>query len=442
MKSSDIPSRFPIPFAKNATSSYVRTIPETTADPDAASLDLGWPPATGTPVGSGGSPPDIRDANGILKLITQWSQWGNAGGPVGYDSSFSSSIAGYPKGSILAAATFGNFWISTADDNTTDPDSGGAGWAAFSPLPLTGTDTGTANAAVVTLPATFSAISSLVGIPVAIKKISSANTASITVTLKNSDGTSLGTKAVVHTDGSSLLAGELPGNCYFVVIYDGTFLQLQTAANPSFLQQQKGNYAVDSGTTNAVAVTLTPALVSHVIGMPIRVKVSHTNSGATTFNPGPGAVPVYKRGRTGTIALSGSELVAGTIQEFVYDGSVYEVTPVTTFPSIWFSGQQTFTRGATAGPFSLGGVVTNPNLISGSLVCVSADIGFSVGDIVGLPGPSSGDDGTGCTAYIRSGSLYFSVSTTGIELIRPDTNARAALTESHWRAVFVVQGTN
>lgn len=129
MKASDIPAKFPEVFAQSATSSYKRTIPQTSSDPNAASLDLGFPPGV---FGTGGTPPDGRDFNGILNQSTGWNQWQNAGGQVGYDSAFSTAVGGYPLGSILAAASgVGNFWISTADDNTSDPDTGGANWTAF-----------------------------------------------------------------------------------------------------------------------------------------------------------------------------------------------------------------------------------------------------------------------------------------------------------------------
>ena len=128
MKLSDIPAKFNIPFAADASPSYVRTVPQTTADPTAASLTLGFPPATATPIGAGGTPPSIQDINGITLQTTSWSRWQSAGGAIEYDSVFSAAIGGYPKGAILSSTPSGDFWISTVDDNVTDPDTGGAGW--------------------------------------------------------------------------------------------------------------------------------------------------------------------------------------------------------------------------------------------------------------------------------------------------------------------------
>lgn len=131
MLAASIPAKFPIPFAANAGGSFVRAIPTTTGTPGAASLDQGFPPITFTPVGAGGDPPDGRDMNGILKEVTSWNQWQQAGGPIGYDGTFSAAISGYPIGALISSATLGQFWLSTVDGNTTDPDTGGGGWSAI-----------------------------------------------------------------------------------------------------------------------------------------------------------------------------------------------------------------------------------------------------------------------------------------------------------------------
>jgi hypothetical protein len=134
MLASQIPAKFQVPFAADATpGTTIRTIPLTTSAPGAASFELGFPPLTFTPIPSGGQAPDGRDFNGILNASTSWDQWFQAGGPVAWDSAFSTAIGGYMKGSVVAAATLGNYWISTADNNTSDPDTGGANWAVFLP---------------------------------------------------------------------------------------------------------------------------------------------------------------------------------------------------------------------------------------------------------------------------------------------------------------------
>jgi hypothetical protein len=127
MLASGIPYKFGTPWAASATTGYINTIPATAAGA-AASQALGFPPATATPVGAGGTPPNIADINGVLNYATAWARWQQAGGPVGYDATFSAAIGGYPKGALISAAALGQFWLSNVDGNTTDPDTGGAGW--------------------------------------------------------------------------------------------------------------------------------------------------------------------------------------------------------------------------------------------------------------------------------------------------------------------------
>ena len=126
------PPKFPIPWGNSAGGSYIRTIPQASQigiQNCAASLTDGFPPLSFTPASSGGCPPFGQDFNGILKQITQSSQWQQAGGTFVWDNSFESSIGGYPKGNLLQNLnTPGCFWSSSTDNNTSNPDTGGANW--------------------------------------------------------------------------------------------------------------------------------------------------------------------------------------------------------------------------------------------------------------------------------------------------------------------------
>lgn len=137
MKASDIPARFPIPFANGAVAPYIHQVPTLSQIgivDGAASLTTGFPPLNFTPIGAGGVPPFGNDVNGILFQATSWARWQAAAGPVPWDSAFSTAAGGYPTGAIVASATtFGVYWRSSVDDNTTNPDTGGAGWTPFAP---------------------------------------------------------------------------------------------------------------------------------------------------------------------------------------------------------------------------------------------------------------------------------------------------------------------
>lgn len=135
MELANIPTKFPIPWADSASPTFVRAIPELPQpDPGAANLTEGFPPINFDPIASGGVPPSGKDFNGILKQVTQWLQWGQAGGGVPFfDPAFAADIGGYFRGAFLqSTAGAGNFWISTVDNNSTDPDGvSPSGWTAF-----------------------------------------------------------------------------------------------------------------------------------------------------------------------------------------------------------------------------------------------------------------------------------------------------------------------
>lgn len=139
MQASDLPVRFQKTFGQDAGPSYIRQVPVNSQigiTDGAASLTDGFPPLNFVPVTAGGVPPFGQDFNGILNQISAWAQWQGAGAPAPWDSTFSTAIGGYPAGSVVQAAVgVGNYWLSTADDNTTNPDSGGAGWIFFSRPP-------------------------------------------------------------------------------------------------------------------------------------------------------------------------------------------------------------------------------------------------------------------------------------------------------------------
>ena len=134
MQSTNIPSKIPLPFANAAGGSYVNTIPVNSQIGivnGRASLADGFPPLTFTPIASGGVPPFGSDMNGILKEITSIQQWQEAGGFFPFDSAFATTVGGYPKGAILQSANFAGLWVSTIENNSNNPDTGGAGWVSL-----------------------------------------------------------------------------------------------------------------------------------------------------------------------------------------------------------------------------------------------------------------------------------------------------------------------
>lgn len=238
MKASDIPTKFQVAFAASASGANVRPIPLTTIDPTAASQQLGFPPETFTPLDAGGVAPDGRDMNGVLNMATAWDRWMSAGAPVPYDGAFSSTIGGYPAGTVLAAATLGQFWLSTADDNTSNPDTGGANWALSTSSNFYALDTGTANTYLGAYIPNFS--TPVAGLPLRLKI---ANT--------NTGPSTFNGKAVVRRDLSALIGGELVFGQIATLAYLGAATdkyQLQGIAPAS-------NAVTAAGTDTQSAVT-------------------------------------------------------------------------------------------------------------------------------------------------------------------------------------------
>jgi hypothetical protein len=130
MQAVSIPPKFPKVWGQNADDPFIRPIPldsQIGINAGFASLNDGFPPLTMTPIAAGGVPPFGQDVNGILKMITLIQQWQQAGMGWMFDSTFAAAIGGYPKGAVLnSAVVLGKQWMSTVDNNLTDPDSASA----------------------------------------------------------------------------------------------------------------------------------------------------------------------------------------------------------------------------------------------------------------------------------------------------------------------------
>jgi len=96
---------------------------------------------------------------------------------------------------------------------------------------------------------------------------------------------------------------------------------------PNFSDIQNGSfdYALATGTANALVVTTTPTNPSaYATGQKIRVKIATTNTGSATINWGALGVKTIRKWSSGTlIDLVANDLVAGMILDFYYDGTYF-----------------------------------------------------------------------------------------------------------------------
>lgn len=125
------PAKIVLAFAADGDKNVIPVPSQIPITPGAASYTTGFPPLTMVDPSAGGVGPSGLDFNGILNAATAIDLWVSAGGIFPYDATFSAAVGGYPKGALLQQASGGGFWVSTVDNNVTDPDTGGAGWASF-----------------------------------------------------------------------------------------------------------------------------------------------------------------------------------------------------------------------------------------------------------------------------------------------------------------------
>lgn len=134
MQQSNVPTKVPTIFASSALPTDVTNpIPNAAQSGGLASWPTGFQPINFTQVAAGGVPPWGKDINGLFLVLSAWAQWQAAGGPIFYDSTFAANIGGYPKGTIVQSTTYSElFWLCSADNNSSNPDTGGANWLPLS----------------------------------------------------------------------------------------------------------------------------------------------------------------------------------------------------------------------------------------------------------------------------------------------------------------------
>jgi hypothetical protein len=88
------------------------------------------------------------------------------------------------------------------------------------------------------------------------------------------------------------------------------------------VRSQRMNFCEDTGATNLLTVALDPPLGSYTVGLPLRVRVKNTNTGASTIDAGGGRVAVRRPDGSDTQA---DDLPAGGIVDLVFDGTLFQM---------------------------------------------------------------------------------------------------------------------
>lgn len=270
--------------------------------------------------GKAGQAPKVSltgEVQGILPLANLPASSAVSGGGVATCYSY----AGNPNGHVAGNA--GSSGVSPPDlcvDTTTGVlfvclttgTSLTAVWAeSNAPFYWGGTSTGSANAQAIA-PATPAA-DLFDGMQVAFIA-GYTNTGAMTLVVSG-----LTAESVVRYDGTATKSNDVVVGSLVRATYhlSATAFYLDSITLPQ-IQSQQTNYAADTGSANAYVAAFTPPLSAYVVGMTMRVKIANTNTGASTFNGGPSAISIINSDGS---ALTGSELIAGAIVEFVYDGT-------------------------------------------------------------------------------------------------------------------------
>ena len=151
MNSSDLPNRIVKAFSVNGDRNTIAVdSSSTTINNGAATFDTGFPPITMQPISAGGLPPSGKDMNGLLYAVTLQQQWFNAGMTYPFNSTFATSISGYPRGSIIPSSTYTGQWLNLNEANSNSPESSSGastGWVPINNYGVTAI-TGLTNASV------------------------------------------------------------------------------------------------------------------------------------------------------------------------------------------------------------------------------------------------------------------------------------------------------
>lgn len=218
----------PVPFANSGEKQTIPVASQVGISSGRASFTDGFPPLTRTPLTAGGTPPYGTDFNGILNAITSSIRWSNAGGAYSFDSDFSSSVGGYPKGALLSNSTNSGYWFNTTDANTANPENTNGtltGWVpAFTYDTTSVTGLAATNVTLTALQAANERVTLAGALTANINLVFPAwrkgwvvvnnCTGAFTVTCKTPSGTGItvttGTTARIIGDGTNIISNESP----------------------------------------------------------------------------------------------------------------------------------------------------------------------------------------------------------------------------------------
>lgn len=294
---SNAPAKLTLPFANGGNKNTVPVASSPT--PGLASYTDGFPPLTMTPIAAGGIPPSGKDFNGVLNAITASIRWWSAGAGYPYDATFAAdtNIGGYPKGAMVMCTDGLGYWLNTSDNNTTDPETGGAGWVPEYAYGITAVTLTNANVTltplqggrkILALSGTLAANLNLI-LPAYAKEWLIVNncTGAFNVTVKYATGTGVtsapGTSTTVYGDGTNVYLANIGTAAYLALsggnMSGGINYSLSTVASAATPD-------IWTGTGNLINITGTTGITGFAAAPQAGASRRLVMTGALTFTNG------------------------------------------------------------------------------------------------------------------------------------------------------------
>lgn len=189
------------------------------------------------------------------------------------------------------------------------------------------------------------------------------------------------------------VALKTDGNLNDGVVTESTIVSRSVSQRT--LQFTANFFAEDTGVTNGLVVSYTPALTAYANGVILFVRVKNGNTGAVTLDvDGLGAIPVRKNGAS---ELAAGDIVGGQVIAAAYFGGVFNLVASSSIAGSEggssqtnFTGLTRYNPDAVALPGSgltatfTHGLGVQPSMVQRFLVCQTSELGFAQGDAVPL----------------------------------------------------------
>lgn len=424
----------------------------------AASWMDGFPPLTMTPIAAGGIPPSGLDMNGVLHAVSEQSLWASSGAGVKFDPDWASNqnIGGYAKGAMVLRSDGTGYWISTKDNNTTNPETApNADWA---PAEQFGVATVPVSSSSVTLtPEQYGK---------KVIKVTGNKTADLSIILPLNvsgewcivDATNANFNLTARTSGSGAQAAALVNGKATVVVSDG--VNCYAVSTPP--QQNTGTTVqANPGGSGSVLSTVKIAGVTYSISQPVNYKAGtgiRIDGGNTIVNTAPAIAYSAGTGITISNNVISSTVNPQTVTQYFANAIKINEVGTTNTPgangwltSISINGSMCNASVVQANPGSPSAVLSSV-FINGTTYSVGGSgyiTGMGTAVINGTRYATSLTASTGVTAYIApnikpsvvSGGASFVMRCIVVNVTAGMTNGTLLATLPEWSRMYAMYTT-